>query len=1043
MSEDEPDRLSARILNIHLLGQFNLLVDGESINTLAAERPQTLLAYLLLHRHAPQSRQYLAFLLWPDSSESQARSNLRNLLYTLRQALPDADRFLEIEPMTLGWRAEAPFVLDVAQFEQAVDQAGQIEDPVKVQGFLETAVALYRGDLLPANYDDWLIPWREELRQRFLQALDKLIELMERSGDYRAAIHHTQRLLQQDPLNEVTYVRLMRLHALSGDRAGVRRTYQACVTTLARELGVEPGLALQDAFAELLRMEVSWPAESTEFAQPISAASAWRPRPLPVPATLFIGRETELAEIAGLLADPACRLVTIVGMGGMGKTRLALQTAVGHQQVFRDGVAYVPLTPLQSAESLVLVIGDALQFSFSASSDPLSQLIQFLSNREILLVLDNFEHLLERAETISTLLSAAPQVKVLVTSRQRLDLQGEWVYRIGGLPLPELNDTVALSGNSALALFRQSAQRADNRFEPSTADAAYAVQICRLVGGMPLAIELAASWARLLSCAEIAGEIERGLDFLAVSLRDIPERHRSIQTVIDNTWRLLTPREQQMLAQLSVFQGGFSREAAEQVIGATLPLLSALVDKSLVRRVEINRYDLHELIRQYAGERLVESGGFERANNRHFDFFLALAEESKTKLRSRELIHWLNLLDRDYGNLRGALEWSLQYHPESAGETPVEAYRGQKALRMTSALCLFWRIRAYWGSGRQWLQRALDLAPETPVTYELVEATRAAASLATDQMDAREAKQLAERALALARELGDPQPIALTKGTLGIVLWRQKEYALARSYCEEALAQLRQLNSRIGIADCLQVLGRIAMNQHDLERAQNYLEECLAIFKEIGEEIGFNVALSDLGLLAYLRQDCKAARLYNDRSLSLFREASDLSAIEMTLNRLGDVARCELDYEEAARYYRECLAIFRDSGDMDEIPSLLHNLGYIALHHGEHDEALDLFREGLGIHLNTGNRSGITECLAGIAAICTARGQVEEAARLFGTVEVERQQAAVVLWPANQMEYDRSLAKLRAAMDEAALSAAWREGRAMPTEEILRLAQTV
>ncbi|KPK04559.1 MAG: hypothetical protein AMJ56_17200, partial [Anaerolineae bacterium SG8_19] len=261
MAEDGLFRCPTGTLNIHLLGQFHLLVDGQPVNNLAAERPQTLLAYLLLHRHAPQSRQHLAFLLWSDSSESQARSNLRNLLHNLRQLLPEADQFLKIEPMTLGWRSEAPYILDVAQFEQAVDKACQAEDPAEAQLYLETAAALYQGDLLPANYDDWIIPWREELRQKFLETLEKLIGLTERAGDYRAAIHHAQHLLQQDPLNEAVYVRLMHLHALSGDRTGVRRIFQTCVTTLKQELDVEPAPATQTAYDGLLRLDVSWSVE--------------------------------------------------------------------------------------------------------------------------------------------------------------------------------------------------------------------------------------------------------------------------------------------------------------------------------------------------------------------------------------------------------------------------------------------------------------------------------------------------------------------------------------------------------------------------------------------------------------------------------------------------------------------------------------------------------------------------------------------------------------------------------------------------------------
>lgn len=1042
MIEDEPVRFLAKTLYIHLLGQFNLLVDGQPITSLAAERPQTLLAYLLLHRHAPLSRQYLAFLLWPDSGESQARSNLRNLLHALRQALPDADQFLQIEPMTLGWRAEAPFVLDVAQFEQAVDQAGQIEDSVQAQSCLETAVALYKGDLLPANYDDWLIPWREEIRQKFLQSLEKLIDMTERSGDYRAAIHHARRLLQQDPLNEVTYVRLMRLHALSGDRAGVRRTYQACATTLERELGVEPGPALQDVYAEFLRMDVSWLAESTEISRPMSAVTAWRPRPLPIPATPFIGRETELAEIAELLADPACRLVTITGLGGIGKTRLALQTAVGHQAIFADGVAYVSLASLQATDLLITAIGEALQVPIAAARDPQAQLFNFLDQRQLLLVLDNFDHLLEGAESMALLLRQTPQVKLLITSRQRLGLRGEYVYELEGLPLPEAGDPEALAANSALLLFRQSARRAANRYVLTPDDQGHVIRICRLVGAMPLAIELAASWVRLLSPAEIAEEIERGLTFLAVSLRDVPKRHRSILTVFDHSWRVLTAPEQRALARLSVFRGGFTRDAAEQVAQATLPLILALVDKSLVRRIGAGRFDLHELIRQCAQERLAEAGEFEDAVRCHFEFFLAFAEESKAKLRGSGQLEWLRRLDQDYDNLRAAMEWSLGDN-EATCISDAQVRTGTEALRLSSALYLYWKIRAQWSNGRQWLQRALANAPERPVSRERAEATIDAAMLAVDQMDTAAARQFGDKGLDLAQELGEPRSIARALYALGIASWREKAYALARNYCEQALALARELDDKILIANSHHALGRIAINQHHLETARSYLEQGLAVYQELDDKLSLNIVLSDLGLLAYLRNEFTTARLHHERSWQLFREAGYIAGIEMTLNRLGDIARCENDYNEAERCYTECLGIFRDTGDKEEIPNLLHNLGYVANFRGDYSQAILLFREGLAIHTETGNLTGLAMCLAGIATVLTARGCVADGARLFGAAEMALEEANAVLWPANQMEYDRSLAKLRTAMDEAALAEAWQAGRAMPIEETLRLAQTV
>jgi len=592
-----------------------------------------------------------------------------------------------------------------------------------------------------------------------------------------------------------------------------------------------------------------------------------------------------------------------------------------------------------------------------------------------------------------------------------------------------------------MLLFRHSARRADSKFVLTPDNEGHLVRICHLVGAMPLAIELAASWVRLLSPAEIAGEIERGLHFLAISLRDIPERHRSIQTVFDHTWRVLTPPEQGVLARLSIFQGGFTREAAEQVAQATLPLLSALVDKSLVHWNRSSRYDLHELIRQYGKERLIKAGEIDDARCRHFEFFLALAEASKTKLRGEEQLAWLLCLDQDYDNLLAALEWSLSDDGAkciSAAQVPA----GTEALRLSSALYLYWKIRAQWSNGRQWLQRALANAPERPVSHERAEATIDAALLALDQMDTAAARQFADKGLDLARELGELRLIARALGALGIISWKEKAYSAARNHCEQALALGRELDDKILIANSLHALGRIAINQHHLETARSHLEQSLAIYQELDDKLSFNIALSDLGLLAYLRHEFAKARLHHEISWQLFREAGDVAGIEMTLNRLGDIARCEYDYDQAERCYTECLAIFRETGDKDEIPILLHNLGYVANFRGNYSQAIFLFREGLVFHIETGNLSGIAECLAGIAAVLTAQGCAADGARLFGAAEIAREETKTVLWPANQMEYDRSLAILRTVLDEASLAAAWSDGRAMPTEAILRLAQT-
>jgi DNA-binding SARP family transcriptional activator len=348
------------------------LIYGDTpLTTVNMSRLQSLLAYLVLQRHAPQSRHHLAFLLWPDTPEAQAHTNLRTLLHRLRQALPEADRFLQADAQTVQWQSNAPFTLDVADFEQSLAQASSVPA-------LQQAINLYRGDLLPGCYDDWLLLHRERLRQAFNQALEQLIIRLENERDYPAAIRATQRLLRHDPLHEVTYRRLMRLHALNGDRAGVQRVYQDCLATLRRELDVAPSPATQQAYERLAYIDT-----------PITQRHN-----LPVQLIPFVGREEELAQLAQLLANPTCRLLTIVGPGGIGKTRLAIRAARAQIGVYLHGIYLASLTATISADFLVSALADALNFSFHGPEDPKIQLLNYLREKELLLVLDNFEHLL-------------------------------------------------------------------------------------------------------------------------------------------------------------------------------------------------------------------------------------------------------------------------------------------------------------------------------------------------------------------------------------------------------------------------------------------------------------------------------------------------------------------------------------------------------------------------------------------------------------------------------------------------------------------------
>ncbi|HJR80925.1 MAG TPA: tetratricopeptide repeat protein [Anaerolineales bacterium] len=770
---------------------------------------------------------------------------------------------------------------------------------------------------------------------------------------------------------------------------------------------------------------------------PASSPDTAKPN-LPLPLTPIIGREFELAEITRLMQDPQCRLLTLTGPGGIGKTRLSLEAAQHLQGIFADGVFFVALAGIGSPDYVVPAIAEAMSFNFSGSSQLRMQLFNFLLQKRLLLILDNMEHVIEGADVAREILQHTDKVKLLATSREPLHLQAEWTFHVQGLPVPQGDRMEELEGNSASRLFLQRAEQAQAGFTISDAERPAVLRICRLLEGLPLGIELAAAWVRTLSCREIAEELKRSLDFLASSARDIPQRHRSITAVFDHSWALLSVHDQEIMRRLSVFRGGFTRQAAEQAAGATLSTLASLIDKSLIRHSASKRYDLHELTRQYAQERLTRSGELEHARNRHLEFFMALAEEAKEKFSGPEQILWLDRLEEDNDNLRAALEWSLRdEETKTKLSEDQRAQTAQDALRLAGLLYQFWKRRSHWAEGREWLRRALAQAAGLPGTRERRHALDAAALLAVEQADTRSARQLAEENLRLAQELGDKHSIAAAFNTLGLVYWKQKDHAGARSLCEQGLALFRELGDRVAVADTLHSLGHITINQGDLEAAQSYLEESLWIAQERGNKIGFVEALGDLGLVAYLQGDYPTAHSRLEDSLLRFREANLLPGAVSALNRLGDLARCQGDYEKADRLYTEGLSLYREMGDLDEIPSMLHNLGYTAQQRGDYAEAMALFKEGLSIQYKMGNRAGIAECLMGIASVLSAQGKAEAAARLLGAAEAMRESAGASLWPANRVEYDRILTSLKSALDEPAFAAAWSAGQALNTEQAI------
>jgi predicted ATPase/transcriptional regulator with XRE-family HTH domain len=641
---------------------------------------------------------------------------------------------------------------------------------------------------------------------------------------------------------------------------------------------------------------------------------------LPAPPTPLVGREQELRALAQMLKEPQCRIVTLVGPGGIGKTRLALEAGSRLEGAFPHGVYFVPLAPTSSARFVVPVIANSISFTFQSAhpADPKTQLLNYLKEKRTLLLLDNLEQLLNEQgvpELVAELLQQSPGSKLLATSREPLNVQGEWVFEVRGLPIPENED---MKGTSA-ELFLQAARRTDVGFDPAPDDYPAILRICQLMDGMPLGMELAAAWVRTLSCAEIAAEIEHGLDFLSLSARDMPARHRSMRAVFDHSWELLTGEERSVLARLSIFQGDFQREAAQQVAGAALSTLSALVAKSLVRRSGRERYNLHGLIRQYAALHLgADPAAVAAARQQHYTYYLALAEAAAPHLKGSSQMEWLGRLEQERDNWRAALEWSLAEPDDSA-------------LRLACALRWFWLMRGFFHEGRGWLMKALQQErPQTSPPLHRLALSDAAIfygdqrvygcaleglALLTDSLGHhRDAILLAEHSAEIYRKLGDKQGQADALMVLGQSLrWQGKE-SQANARLEQSLRLYREVGDRWNIARSLYRLGDNLSDLGGNALGHAMLEESSSILEQLGDKFILVGLLNSRGLVAVNSGDYALARSHFERALDIAREIRDPWGMANALTNIGCILRIQADYPSARSRFEEALGIYEQWG---------------------------------------------------------------------------------------------------------------------------------
>lgn len=694
---------------------------------------------------------------------------------------------------------------------------------------------------------------------------------------------------------------------------------------------------------------------------------------LPPTTTAFVGREPERRELRRLLSDPDCRLVTLIGPGGIGKTRLAIEAARAAEQAFAHGACFVPLAGVSAASPLVPTIAEHLGLTLAGRDDPDQRVLGYLREKSLLLVVDNCEHFLAQAAALAHILAHAPGVKVLATSLERLNLHGEALLPLEGLSFPPAKRGSEAEEFDSVRLFVQSARRVLPGFAPDEEDRAVVARICRFVQGVPLAIELAAAWVGVLSCQEIRQEIERNHDFLFGSLRDVPERHRSLRAVFEASWGLLNEAERRAFRRLSVFRGGFSREAAEEVAGASLPLLSSLVEKSLVQRRSSGRFAVLETLRQYAGERLaedpLEAAALAERHAEHFAAFLAARQKRVIGATDPAAVAEVSA---EIDNIREAWSWLV---------------RERRIRDISLALDGLYGVYNARGWAREaesvFRAAAEQLAPHAADSPELLARIRARQGVFSAQLgDYDRARRLLEPSLALARRTPQPEEAALILDQLGMIETFAGDYPRAKEHYLESLSIYLEMEHHQGTARSYLYLGTIAYTLGEYQEARRLFREGLAVCRRIGDRSGIAAALKNLGGVAFEEEAFAEANALLLESLAIDRELGNPMAIANSLQNLGCVAFRAGDHARAEQYLQEGVSISRDLGFRRMEAFCLNELGNVHLAQRRLPEAADHFRHALRIATEISQTPMVLEILLGFAQIARESGDTERVAEL-------------------------------------------------------------
>ena len=927
-------------LSVRLLGALQVTLDGTPLTGFESDKERLLLAYLVEESQLPHRREKLAGLLWPERPESAARSNLRRVLSNLRRLLgdrnPSGSPFLLITEHTVRLNPACDAWVDSLSFAGLLRQLRQQPGTQ-----LEDAIRLYQGGFLeglsvsdsPAC-EEWILLCRERYQRLMMEALQRLVEVYEQQGSYPRALELAYRQLELEPWWEEAHQQLIRLLALSGHRSDALAQYEKCRRVLAEELDAEPSLETTDLYEQI---------RDQRLAGPVPSSQRW-PGPahnLPMPLGPFVGRIDEIDELSRLLLDPGMRLLTILAPGGMGKSRLAIEIARKLMPQFGDGVLFVPLAPLKSSEMFLSYFANAIGY-IRAEGQPLNQqLMDYFQGKSMLLVLDNLEHLIDMSLWIKDLLAHSPNLKIFATSRMPLNIKAETRFHLRGLNFPQEETTQDLISFSAVKLFLKSTHRVQPLFKPATDDWQYIGEICRLVGGMPLAIEMAASWLELLSLPEIVEEIRSGLAFFETDIRDIPERQQSLYTVFDYSWKMLKKIEGERFCQLSIFRGGFTREAAEIVLGISLRQLVGFVNRSFVNRTPEDRFEIHELLRQFGFEKLQANPvNIQILKTRFADYYCnkmgGWHKDQKTGKQRQAMV----AINADFENIRHAWETAIDLQRLDLIETSLgglilyfdlsyrydeglslfelaaenisdETRQGVRILSLLTGYLMMLNFNlGNLDQAEQKFQESLPLMHRLEPIQTHEEKYAQAFHFYIKglynqfQGDRSEFDKLCQQSIHLFRELGEDWWCARIYRQLGDINWNSKKISDAVDvYFQKALKIARKLNDHYGMARTLEYMGIFcAYSKGDLEKAKSYLRESSRIFLELEYAQSYNKYLECLEQIANINGrfqevlELRQKRLHLEKKLGYpTRISQSYMELGETYHHIGDYASAEMN----------------------------------------------------------------------------------------------------------------------------------------------------